>query len=514
MDKQALKKLIKPFVTLFALAAVLLLWHQDFFGLSRVVIPIAQNVVFYLLSSAFGLSIAWLAVRLIDVFIWRTLESRLRSPIPRLLKDLTAALVFLTAAITIFGVVFQQDVGGLWAASGVAGLVIGFALKSLIADVFCGIAINVDQPFRIGDWVQIHPRSAAALKGCVMELSWRSTRIRTTDNSLVVVPNSMISSMVLTNFSKPGTQSRFELVLCFDFGVPTERAMRVLMAGVQAAPGLLEDPAPKVMVNGLTQWGVEYKVRYWVEPTAVSPRRARHGVATSILEHLYHAGITPAYSKQDVFLAEMPSRQLDRGADRVEILRRVELFSSLEGEEIRQLSALTREHRHPAGQVLVQQGDPGESMYVLVEGLLGVYSDRDHGAHPIKLDNIRPGEFFGEMSLLTGEKRTASVLTATDAVVFEIGKEAFTTILEQRPEIAVHIAHVVAERRLNMQRKSQETPTAVEENAHTFAENVLERMKGFFSCLRDRLPRRKGHRPRPAATSASRDTLPTPVPGS
>ena len=354
------------------------------------------------------------------------------------------------------------------------------------------------------------------MKGCVTELSWRSTRLRTTDNSQVVVPNSMISSMVLTNFSKPTTKSRFELLLCFDFGVPTERAMRVLMAGVRSAPGVLDEPAPKVLVNALNQWGVEYKVRYWVEPVDVSPRRARHAVATSILEHLYHAGITPAYSKQDVFLAEMPSRQLDRGADRTEILRRIEIFSTLEAAEIRQLAGMVREHRHQAGQLVVQKGDPGDSMYVLVEGLLGVYShshshshsesnsdsDSESGSNPIKLDNISPGEFFGEMSLLTGEKRTASILTTTDVVIFEVCKQAFTAVLEQRPEIAVQISHVIAARRLNLELKSRATPAEVEEHTQRFAKNLLERMKSFFTCLRDWIPGRKGA-PNPIPTSGS-----------
>ena len=152
------------------------------------------------MSKAFGiglgLAFAWLCVRLIDVFIWRSLETRLETTIPRLLKDIAAVMVFIIAGITLAKVVFNQPVTAVWATSGVIAFVLGLALQNTIADLFCGVALNVDQPFKIDEWIEIRPRSVDPIRGCVTEISWRSTRIRTTSNTLGYGGKSMISSIM------------------------------------------------------------------------------------------------------------------------------------------------------------------------------------------------------------------------------------------------------------------------------------------------------------------------------
>ncbi|NQV33236.1 MAG: mechanosensitive ion channel [Phycisphaeraceae bacterium] len=441
-----------------------------------------------MISKAFaiglGVAFAWLCLRMIDVFIWRSLEARFKTTIPRLLKDMVAVMMFVVTGITLAKVVFNQPVTAVWATSGAIAFVLGLAMQTTIADLFCGIAINVDQPFKINDWIEVHPRSVEPLKGCVTEISWRSTRIRTNNNTLIVVPNSALSSMILINLSRPEPRSRFSMVLCFDFGVPQDRVLRILLAGVKAAAGILENPEPRVLVHQLTATGVQYKVRYWVDPLVMSPRRARHEVASSLLRHLFQAGITPAYDKQDLYLSRMPNRQLDRQTDRETLLQRIELFSTLNREERRHLSESMSECQYRAGDVLVQQGEPGDSMYILVEGLLGVYLEKANVAASVKLAQIEPGQFFGEMSLLTGEKRSATVLAATDAVVFEISKADLCPLLDRRPQLAVTLAEVVAQRRHDQETKQQAQPEVI---ARAPSEQLLERMKDFFAGLRNKL---------------------------
>jgi small-conductance mechanosensitive channel/CRP-like cAMP-binding protein len=443
-----------------------------------------KDVISKAFALGLGLAFAWLCVRMIEVFIWRPLEARLRTTIPRLLKDIAAVMIFLITGITLAKVVFNQPVTAVWATSGVIAFVLGLALQNTIADLFCGIALNVDQPFKIGEWIEIHPRSVETLLGCVTEISWRSTRIRRTNNTVVVVPNSLLSTSILINLSRPEPRSRFNLILCFDFSVPQERVLRVLLAGVKAANGILENPGPKVLVHQLTAEGVEYKVGYWVDPLVTSPRRARHGVVSSLLAQLFQAGITPAYEKRDLYVSRMPNRQLDRLADRETLVRRTRLFSALSPTECKELAESMTECQHQAGAVLVRQGDQGDSMYILVEGLLSVCMDKADDAPSVKLAQIVPGQFFGEMSLLTGDKRSATVQATTDAVAFEISKSDLCPLLDRRPEIAIELSQVVAQRR-----HEQEADQPVQQDTETVApaEQLLEKMKDFFTGLRDKL---------------------------
>lgn len=450
---------------------------------------LSQRIVFWILGTAIGFSLAWLVVRLIEVMVWGLLERRLESPIPRLLKDLVVALVFVVAGITIVGLVFRRDVTGLWVSSGVLGIIIGFAVRGTIADVFSGVALNVDRSFRVGDWIEIHCRGVDDMRGRVLEVNWRATRMQTVDNTVVIVPNSLIAASVLINLSLPEPRSRFEQTFCLEFGVPTDRVLRILTAGARAAKGPLTEPPPKAFVHRVTEVGVEYKVRYWLDPVTVSPRSGRHLVTSSILQHLYHAGISLAYPKHDLYLARMPVRQLDHGRDRRQLLRRVDLFAALQPEEMDQLALAAQERQINAGEAIVRQHDAGASMFVVVEGLLDVCKDGDGPGQTVHVVELSPGDFFGEMSLLTGAPRAATVLAVTETIVFEIGAEAINDLLARRPELAWHLAEVAANRQRALAAATHEAPTVETPGERRLTHQILEGMKSFFSGLRGKLTR-------------------------
>ena len=476
-----LSRLRGPLLALLLVATPALVWDDLIAGFGGNVIDSTVLVLRYTVSTALWLVLAWLTVRLIDVIVWRGIVGpRLGGKVPRLLKDVVAAIVFLIALSGILGVVFDLDVTGLWATSGVVGLVVGLAMQSMIADVFSGIALNIDRPFKIGDWVRIHYRGREQLIGEVIETNWRSTRLRTVDGLMLVVPNGQIATMVVANLTSPLERSRFSLYFCLDFGVPTSRALRILEAGVRSAEGVLAKPAPKVRVNSSTRYGVEYEVRYWLVPRETSPSKGRHRVGKAVLQHLHSAGLTLAYEKHDVFTAEMPQRQLDTRSDCGAIVHRVDLFQDLDEDELASLCASLDAQQLPRGANVVAAGDSGDSMYIVVEGLLEVFALVD--GVELKVGRITPGEFFGEMSLLTGEPRSATVRAATEVVLFEIRKDNLLPLFEARPALATSITEKVAERKLRSERRrreaSEQQPSAQE--TKTLAGQILGKMKRLF----------------------------------
>jgi len=232
---------------------------------------------------------------------------------------------------------------------------------------------------------------------------------------------------------------------------------------------------------------VEYVVRFWIKPAETNPEVAYHHVITGILRHLNQAGVTPAYDKQDIFYSEMPTRHLDGRHDRAQLVRRIELFGMLEENELELLSQSIKERRFAAGSSVVQQGEPGSSMFVLVEGLLDVRSDLDSGRRDVRLKYLEPGEFFGEMSLLTGEPRTATVKALTEVIVYEIGKAELNILLAERPEIAVTIAKVVAQRRQALRTLGDLSSEEKAEEERGMADQILRKMRGIFGSLRQSL---------------------------
>lgn len=437
------------------------------------------------LTSAFFIN------RLVSVFFWDLAVTRaLGGPVPRLLKDITGAFVFLVALSGIIAYVFGHSVTGLWATSGAVGIVIGFALRSMILDVAHGLAVNIDRPYRIGDWIQLHLRNRDIfVVGNVMEINWRTTRLKTTDNNMVVIPNSLMGQTIVTNFMRPGAESRLELYFTLDFSLPSERALRVLQAAILAVVGPpgegkpLDSPKPKVRINVVSRLGVEYRIRYWVLPADLSPNRSRHIVVTSVLEHLRQAGLALAYPKRDLYTTEMPPRHLDSESveDLAGLLDGIEVFHGLESEELLTLARGAERRTYRKGDTLIRTGDAGDSMFVLLEGLVYVFADVGSGEGPIRVAQIVPGQFFGEMSLLTGESRSADVTAASDTVAYEITKTAMTELFSSRPQLAEQIAHTVAERRLRNEKAGEaaDTPAQDEERSST-ARVILEKIRSFF----------------------------------
>ena len=480
------------FFCLAALAAM----HQD--RLLESILPTTLGPPWSVIIRTAVLITTWctggmLLNRLLGVFFWGGFALRFfPGGVPKLLIDVVSGIIYLLVFLAVVVFVFGYPLTGIWATSGVVGLVLGLALRNVILDVFIGLAVNFDRPYKIGDWVMVHgrrPFPEENVIGCILEINWRTTRLRTTDNNLVMVPNSVMGQKIITNFMVPGERSRFRLPFTLDFSVPPERALRVLEAAVRSAQGVLEEPkAPRVRINTVNEMGVEYEIRYWILPEKTSPSKARHRINQAVLEHLAQAGLTLAYPKHDIYHEKMPTRHLDTASvdDRIELLDKVPLFSALQSEELRELAQRVDQRTYLSGESIIRRGDQGDSMFVLLEGLLAVQisvAEDDGKSREEEVTRIAPGQFFGEMSLLTGERRSATVLALTDTVVYEVRRDDLDHLLRKRPALAEAMSRALAVHQLrDAQIRSDLSRQAREDQIRSTADRIINRMKVLFGA--------------------------------
>jgi len=373
------------------------------------------------------LSLAWFGSRLFHAVV-RSGEPS----VPRLLGDIVAILLFAVAGILILGGVFHQPIGALVTTSSVVVAVVGFSVRELIADLFAGICINLERPYGLGDWLEVSDLGPA---GKVVEINWRATRLVTLRGITVVVPNGVIARSQFKNYSTPRRSFRVIVTVVLDYDVPVEVARRLLLAAVRGAPLVLCEPPPDVMLDSFGDHGVSYLVRFWVadyEPMVLT----RDQVLAGIHRHLRLGGVPLRHGRQDVTLARA-TPTLDADARRVAVLRHVELFRALTGDDVSELAEALSVRQVPAGVAVVHAGEAGCSLFVVVEGLLEVRGEAGVFA------TLAPGEVFGEMSLLTGAPRSASVVAATEAVLFEIFDHQLRPILHRRPELAGALGTIV-----------------------------------------------------------------------
>ena len=481
MGKETLKRLGVPTFLLALFLVPALVLDTLILQVSSDLIRRTIRIGHYVVGTGLWLTLAWLVIRVIDVMVWPLVfEQRSGYVIPRLFKDFVHAIVFVMAVGVILSLVFQTLLTGFITASGVLGLVLGFALRNTIADFFAGISLNLERSFTIGDRIQLE----SGERGEVVEINWRTTIIKTLRGNHIIIPNSRISSMRIENHDKPAKPTRQFLDLYLDFDVPTERAIRVLKAAVsQAQAGIAASFETFVLCSDITERGVKYLVVYTVPEYPYM--RARSEVVRCILHHLSVAGICPVYPKYETYTREMPLRQLEPHANPHALLKHITLFTVLDDSELASLAARMTPRLFSAGNIVVAQGEAGASMYIVAEGLLGVYMAQAESGDLTRVGQLIPGQFFGEMSLLTGEPRSATVKAETDVLVYEITKEDMELFVEKRPEIAERLSEIMAKYRLHdeefMQGRSSEEQ-AVE--AKHFAAQLLAQVRRFFGISR------------------------------
>ena len=424
---------------------------------------------------------AVLAARLVQAIGWNQVGRKTGNHAPYLLVQITNVLIYVAAAVGMAGVLFEVPLTGAIATSSVIGLVAGFALKSLISDTFSGIALNLDQGFTINDFIMLVGRPGTTrISGRVTQINWRSTYLLTPENSTLVIPNTVVSESIVMNFSKPEPASEFELLVTLDFEVPSERAVRVLNAAVHAAAR--ENEAIwdcKARISELNTTGVTYKIKYMLDPSRLGPGKAKHFILGHVERQLKLTGLALAHPKVDNWTRETPEMNHNLGdmLNRLWLLRKIQLFKQFSEGELTGLAERMALRHFAPGARIIDAGVAGQSMFLLGEGLTSVLVKGDDGE--VDVATLRPGDFFGEMSLLTGEPRSATIMALTDTVAFEIDKEDLLPLLDANPDAAEILAIAVADRRLASAAGSARRSENVAERASLSAK-ILKKMLRFF----------------------------------
>ena len=322
--------------------------------------------------------------------------------------------------------------GDLFTGSAVVTAVLGFALKDTLGNVFAGLAIHAEHPFEVGDWIQYD--AVPAHVGRVVEINWRATKVLTLDDAHVIIPNGQLAQASIRNFTKPEAWSRRSLFVVTPYDVPPQRVQAIILEAIRGSFGVLEQPAPSVVTNAFTERGVEHWVRLFT--TAFDQRDrvdgmardriwyalARHGIRIPVATHAVQLSEPP--------VPETPAAAADRRAG---CLEQIDLLEPLSPGLVRRLAESSVDRLYAAGEQVVRQGDAGSSMFVILSGRVEVTAGVPATGPAATLATLGPGSHFGEMSLMTGCPRVATVTTLEETRLLEICKDGFAAILAAEP---------------------------------------------------------------------------------
>ncbi|MFI3156059.1 MAG: mechanosensitive ion channel family protein [Methylococcaceae bacterium] len=446
-EQPVLRKLLVPFVLSVLLGGFIFYGSEAYQIMGLAALENTIVIFGYALGIAEFLVLAVLVQRIVQlVFLDRLIAKALGAPTPRLLSQMSSAIIYTLAIAAIVGVVFKKDLTVVLATFGGASIVIGLALQRMIQDLFAGLTINLDRSINIGDFISLNKTDK--VEGEVKEISWRTTQILDTNGNIIIVPNNLLSSTVITNFSAPVPFFESGIVVTLDIEIPVEKALRILRtAAIQASPQFspLDAPLPKVVVRAITLQGVEYSIT--VFPTFKTRTLSRDSVQQQILRHLNFAGLAPAREKQEQCDFQSNTSTDATTEHCAKLLGATKLFQDLAEPELQLLAGEILVRQLPADTVLVQGGEIADVMILVIEGLLVAEEWRKKVGKKFPVADVvlGPGCLVNSTSMLAGGSCDATIRTKSEVLLCEINYAVIEKLLRQKPESGHYLSRRVAE---------------------------------------------------------------------
>ena len=392
---------------------------------------------------------------------WR--QNRPSERVPAIVQDVIVIVLFAVATTMLFD-------EKLLTTSAVGAVVVGFALQDTLGNLFSGLAIQIEKPFKVGQWIRV-----ADHEGQVQEVTWRATKLLTKAGQFAIVPNSVISKETILNFSEPTIPTRLEVMVGASYEVPPNRVRRSLMEAVENAPLALKVPAPDVILEDFAASSITYRVRFWIDDYA-RDNAARDQVRTNIWYAFKRYGIEIPFPIQiEYSREEKPARPVERISATAAQLGKIDLFAELDEPARIRFAAACQEHLFAKGERIVRQGEPGQSMFVVLNGRVRVALEPSNQ----EVATTAAGGVFGEMSMLTGDPRTASVFALEDALLLEIGSEQFRELAIGCPGLIERVSTIVSSRRVGL----AEAQAAADHVHHRTSahQSMLARIRTFLN---------------------------------
>jgi small-conductance mechanosensitive channel len=368
-----------------------------------------------------------------------------------------AIATIISYTIVILGIIVVLQTTGFNLASlavlaGGLGIGIGLGLQDITKNFVSGLTILLERKLKVGDFVEFN-----GLVGYVKEISIRSTLIRTREGGDVVVPNTHLVENRLLNWTYDNFTARIHIPVKVSYFSDPILVTETLLKSAYMEPAVLQNPPPKVIFIGFGDNSLDFQLRAWVNRVDLEPD-IKSSLNFIIEYNLRQQGITIPFPQRALWLqnpevlrqvwlkpeeektsSTMTPQPLPTSIPKPlalrDLLRQVAYFKNFTDLELRQLIEIGYRKRLRISDILFQEGDPGDAFYIILSGSVEVFVEQLNK----HLTQLHPGQFFGELSLMLGIPRTATVRAVEETILFVINHKGFENLLQEHPELAEEI---------------------------------------------------------------------------
>lgn len=434
-----------------------------------------------------------LVINLAAIAIFDLLLRAARVDYPDILHDVVVGAAYVVA----LGVLMHRagvNLTGIVATSAVVTAVIGLSLQATLGNVVGGISLQLDDSINEGDWIELDNKT----QGEVKKIRWRHTVIETRDWDTLIIPNGQLmtqSIRVLGKRSGQPVQRRMWVYFNVDFRFAPADVIRVVEEALQGAPlsGVASEPKPHCLCHDMARDNSDsvcyYAARYWL--TDFSRNDSTNSlVRERIYAALKRAQIPLAIPAKTIFVSQDDTEHRDRKRAReleshMSALAAIDLFANLSEDEQRTLAASARLAPFSSGEVVTRQGAKAHWLYVLLKGSAAVRVSASDGEER-QVAVLQAPNFFGEMALMTGQPREATVIALNDVHCLRVDRKDLEGIIQHRPEIASEISGVLATRRVELEAARDGLDLAAKSRRLSSERSrILHSIRDFFALQDD-----------------------------
>lgn len=428
-------------------------WTLPAFAVWVIMVPVLGRSNNSLIPTVSGsllvLSIAAASLIVLRVVVDGIAERRraVDEPVPQLVLAVPRIALVLVAAWMLVGGVWGVDLSSALAALGVTSLVISFALQDTLSGLASGMLLLSDQPFQPGDWMRTDE-----IEGKVLDINWRTTRIRNRQGDTIVVPNSQLSAASIVNFGSADGQHRVQVDVQVAYVNPPTLAKAMLLDAARNTPGVLAEPEPYVAVTQIDDPLMGYQVHMWIEDYAIEPR-VRTDFGSLVWYQSHRHGVPLPSPAQDLYLYDgvaAGEASDPTPAELREIISRSQLLESLADAELDRVVRASRLERFSVGEVMVDTRSATSDLMLIAEGRAALVLVESDGAQTT-IDELGVGETVG----LLGDAGAGSHLISKaldDCVVLVIEAAVAAEVGSRQADIAAAFNRVVTLRRRRVER--------------------------------------------------------------
>jgi small-conductance mechanosensitive channel/CRP-like cAMP-binding protein len=391
---------------------------------------------------------------------------------PALLRGLLSIVLYFAFFLLIYKVVLKAQLGGFefFATSTVVSVIIGLALQDTLGNFFAGLSIHIEQPFHILDAIRI-----GDMLGRVEAVTWRTTAIRTNNNSVILLPNSKVAreAMEIHPFN---SLNRRVFSFPAPYTIPPQKVISIVRQTVRTVTNVAPEKIPIVRIANFSDSSITYEVLYWVKDYMWI-----HDIDAKIRENIWYIysrnQIDIPFPIRHVLLEQQEARAKSEDDGYDHVIASVDIFEPLTFEEREAVVKSLVKYAYAPGEAIIRCGDPGDSMFIICRGKVEVQLPSSNGGLK-QVAVLEPGNFFGEMALLTGEPRNADVYALDEVEVLEIRKPVIQQLFSDNAELADALSHKITERQIGLAEHSRAMSEDVKQAQK---QSILRRIQRFFS---------------------------------